>query len=288
MYNSKNRIFSGKGSIRGYFSPIVRSLDSEIESTTENYILTVSEEQYSDYLINKYSVEQPTIHFEEVYADSYEKEIAAEDYPSRFDVYRGEKYKRTVIQFFVPVSGNIEVLKYFPGLNTITLGGGSTYFEVENNGLKLEVVDYYNDPIKVKQTFDENVTNSLRKYTDLLADIKQFNKEISSHIVDKIRERKSKFLKKNDFMSALGVPLKKKSDASQTFSVPKPTIRTKISIAKPAVSEEVFKPEPTLDVENYTQILKLINDIGKNFERLPSTYKDKGEEDLRDHIIMIF
>ena len=286
MYTSRNRIFSGKGFIREYLDPIVKSINSEIESTSENYILTVSEEQYSEYLINKYTVENPEIHFSEVYADSYEKEISAEDYPSRFDVHRGEKYKRPVIQFFVPITGNSEVLKYFPGLNTITIGGGSTNFEVENNNLKLEVIDFSNDPNKVKQIFDENVKNSHRKFNDLLLDIKMFNNSLSVHITGKIRERKSKFLQKNEFMSSLGVPLKKKSDTSQTFSVPKPNLRTKISIIKPSVSNEVFKPEPTLNDEIYNQILKLINDIGKNFERLPSIYKDKGEEDLRDHIIM--
>mgnify|MGYP000379089765 FL=1 len=286
MYTSRNRIFSGKGSIREYLAPIVKSIDSEIESTSENYILTVSEEQYSEYLINKYTVENPEIHFSEVYADSYEKEISTEDYPSRYDVHRGEKYKRPVIQFFVPTTGNSEVLKYFPGLNTITIGGGSTNFEVENNNLKLEVIDFSNDPNKVKQIFDENVKNSHRKFNDLLLDIKMFNDSLSGHITGKIRERKSKFLQKNEFMSSLGVPLKKKSDTSQTFSVPKPNLRTKISIIKPSVSNEVFKPEPTLNDEIYNQILKLINDIGKNFERLPSIYKDKGEEDLRDHIIM--
>lgn len=286
MYTSRNRIFSGMGSIREYLAPIVKSIDSEIESTSENYILNVSEEQYSEYLINKYTVENPEIHFSEVYADSYEKEISAEDFPSRFYVHREEKYKRPVIQFFVPITGNSEVLKYFPGLNTINIGGGSTNFEVENNSLKLEVIDFYSDPNKIKQIFDENVKNSHRKLNDLLLDIKMFNNSLSGHITEKICERKTKFLQKNEFMSSLGVPLKKKSDTSQTFSVPKPNLRTKISIIKPSVSNEVFKPEPTLNDEIYNQILKLINDIGKNFERLPSIYKDKGEEDLRDHIIM--
>ena len=286
MNTSRNRIFSGMGSIREYLAPIVKSIDLEIESTSENYILTVSEEQYSEYLINKYTVENPEIHFSQVYADSYEKEIFAEDFPSQFYVHTGEKYKKPVIQFFVPITGNSEVLKYFPGLNTLNIGGGSTNFEVENNNLKLEVIDFYNDPNKVKQIFDENVKNSHKKLNDLILDIKMFNNSLSGHITGKIRERKTKFLQKNEFMSSLGVPLKKKSDTSQTFSVPKPNLRTKISIIKPSVSNEVFKPEPTLNDEVYNQILKLINDIGKNFERLPSIYKDKGEEDLRDYIII--
>lgn len=41
-----------------------------------------------------------------------------------------------------------------------------------------------------------------------------------------------------------------------------------------------------MDSENYYRILKIIQDVGKNFERMPSVYSDKQEEDLRDHILM--
>ena len=287
MYRqSKNRIFGGSGSIREYFKPIVKKIENEIESSSENYILNVSTEQYCDYLIKNYSVDLPEIHFSEAYADQYEKEISAEDFPQRFHVYSGERYKTRIIQFFVPTSGNIEILRYMPGLNTITLGGGSCNFEVENNHLKLEIIDFYNDPMKIKQIFDENVRNSHRHFEDILNNIREFNLEIKSFATRKIAEKKNKFLQKNEFMSSLGVPLKKRTDAAETFSVPKPKLRTTINISKPTVSAIAFKPEPTLDNVNYNQILKLINDVGKNFERLPSTYKNKGEEDLRDHIIM--
>lgn len=49
----------------------------------------------------------------------------------------------------------------------------------------------------------------------------------------------------------------------------------------------MFKPEPTLDRTNYYKILSLINDIGKNFERLPAVFNRKEEEDLRDHILFV-
>ena len=77
----------------------------------------------------------------------------------------------------------------------------------------------------------------------------------------------------------------KSANTAQTFTTPKPIKRKKIHV-QPKVSEKGFTPEPTLDLKEYHEILKLINDVGKNFERLPSTYKDKGEEDLRDHILM--
>jgi len=52
------------------------------------------------------------------------------------------------------------------------------------------------------------------------------------------------------------------------------------------VTEQGFTPEPALDEAIYRQILKIIHDVGKQFERLPSTYSGKKEEDLRDHILL--
>ncbi|MEL1242047.1 hypothetical protein [Flavobacterium flavipallidum] len=287
MYrNSRNRIFSGNGSIGDYFKAKVQKIQSEINSASENYILNVSDEQYAQYLVDENSIEEPIIHFDDVYADHYEKEISAEDFPQTFHVYSGEKYKRKVIQFFVPVTGTTELLKYMPGINTITLGGGITNFEVEYGKLKLEVIDFYNDAKKIKQIYDDNVRYSHDKYSLLKKNIEEFNSSLYSWTIGEIRKRKNEFLAKNEFMSSLGVPLKKKENTPETFAIPKPALRTKIKIDKPEVKDSSFKPEPTITLEVYNQILKLINDVGKNFERLPSIYKDKGEEDLRDHIIM--
>jgi len=42
-----------------------------------------------------------------------------------------------------------------------------------------------------------------------------------------------------------------------------------------------------LDTGVYQDILQIIQDVGKQFERMPSTYADKGEESLRDHILLV-
>src|SRR5690606_31685277 len=114
----------------------------------------------------------------------------------------------------------------------------------------------------------------------------KFNSSLKSNLNSVFSKRKNALLNKNNLMSSLGVPLKRKNSTTNTFSVPKPQLKEKIKISKPVVTEKGFKPEPTLNEESYRHILKLINDVGKNFERLPSIYKGKGEEDLRDHILM--
>src|SRR6202011_2096597 len=62
--------------------------------------------------------------------------------------------------------------------------------------------------------------------------------------------------------------------------------RKPIHLAKPSASTQPYAPEPTLDDAIYNDILQVIQDTGTMFERLPSTYADKDEESLRDHLIM--
>lgn len=201
------------------------------------------------------------------------------------DVYYGEKYKRKIIQFFIPVTGNSELLKYKPAVNNMVLNSEGTNFEVEYGKLKLEVIDFYDDLQHIREIYDENVQQSNEKFTILKNNIVDFNNSMYP-VIGEIRKRKNELLSKNDFMGSLGVPLRKKENIPETFAIPKPLLRTKIKIHKPEVTNSSFKPEPTITNEIYDQILKLINDVGKNFERMPSVYSKKGEEDLRDHIIM--
>lgn len=284
MYTSK--IFSGKGSIVEYLRSKVQKILSELNSVSENYILNVSDEQYAEYLVSQNFIEEPVIHFDHVYADHYEKEISAAFFPPDVDVYYGEKYKRKIIQFFIPVTGDCELLKYKPAVNNIVLDGEGTNFEVEKGKLKLEIIDFYDDPRHIKDIYDENVLRSNEKFSILKKNIFDFNNSMYPYVISEIRKKKNELLTKNHFMSSLGVALRKKDYTPETFSIPKPLLRKKIKVTKPEVVNSNFKPEPTIENEVYHQILKLINDVGKNFERLPSVYYNKREEDLRDHIIM--
>lgn len=281
-----NKIFSGKGSIVEYLRCKVQKIHSELNSVSENYLLNVSEEQYAEYLVSENFIEVPVIHFDHVYADHYEKEISAAFFPPNVDVYYGEKYKRKIIQFFIPVTGDCELLKYKPAVNNMILDDKGTNFEIEKGKLKLEVIDFYDDPQHIRDIYDENVLQSNEKFSILKKNIVDFNNSMYPHVISEIRKRKNELLTKNDFMCSLGVPLRKKDDTPETFAIPKPLLRTKIKVTKPEVVNSNFKPEPTIAHDIYLQILKLINDVGKNFERLPSVYSNKGEEDLRDHIIM--
>lgn len=281
-YNNSSRIFSS-GIISDKFASAFENIKRTIENETEDYILNVNEIEYVKHLVEKYSMDVPEILFEDVYADSYEEDIPAEYFPMNFHVYEGKKYKKEIIQFIIPVKGNTGLLSNCPA-SSISLGGGGN-FHIKGNSIIAEFINFSNDPKKIKQDYENEVRGIHRNYETLKNDINNFNNSLETNIKSLLTQRKQKILSKNSLMSSLGVPLKKKANISNTFSVPQPKFKEKITI-KPKVFEKGFKPEPTLDENNYNHILKLINDVGKNFERMPSVYKGKEEEDLRDHILM--
>jgi hypothetical protein len=95
------------------------------------------------------------------------------------------------------------------------------------------------------------------------------------------QERKAQYLRENDFLAALEVPLKKRMDLPSTFAIPAPALRKKI-VPKPVVQERGFAPEPTVEDEDYQQILQTIYEYGRVMERHPSMYRGKVEDDVRD------
>jgi hypothetical protein len=80
------------------------------------------------------------------------------------------------------------------------------------------------------------------------------------------------------------VPIRRATSVPATFAIPA-VVRKKI-IPKPQASAGIFQPEPAIDETVYEEILQIIQDTGRVFERLPSTYADKDEESLRDHLIL--
>ena len=275
-------IFRG-GRISDVFERAFNAIKATVEGEREDYILNVNETDYIEHLAAKHRMSPPEIHFDQVFADSYEDDIPAEYFPGDFHVHYGKSYKKEIIQFFVPVSGDISLLKYGPA-NIFYLGGGGD-FQIKGNAILVEFINFRNNAEELKRNYQSEVNGLHSNYNGLITDIESFNSSLKGQVKSFLEERKSKILSKKNLLSSLGVPIRKKENVATTFAVPKPALREKI-VVKPVVHEQGFSPEPTLDDKSYHQILKLINDVGKNFERMPSVYKDKGEEDLRDHILM--
>lgn len=272
-----------EGTINEVFESSKQSIKRQIEHESEDYILNVNQIEYCEHLSSQYNIEFPELHFDQVSADSYEKDIPAERFPRTFHVYAGKTYKRDIVCFHVPFTGDISLLRNRPA-SRYTLSGGMD-INTSGGALLFEYISFNNKPEEIKREYDQDVSRMMSNYNYLKADCENFNNSLIGFTNSEFERRKQDYFRKNDFLSGLGIPLKQKKNISNTFSIPAPKMRDKITV-KPVVTEKGYKPEPTLDKKNYYRILEIIQDVGLNFEKYPSTYTGKGEEDLRDHILL--
>jgi hypothetical protein len=143
------------------------------------------------------------------------------------------------------------------------------------------------EPEHIKQESERIINGLVSQNQHLTNDLNTFNRSVESIASQAFDARKQQLLKKSGLMAALGVPIRKTPDTPATFSIPAKRTKVIPTKTKPQVTEKEYIPEPTLDDSIYQQILKIIHDVGKQFERLPSTYAGKEEEHLRDHMLLI-
>ncbi len=160
-------------------------------------------------LVQRYSIAPPELHFDKVYVTSYEKEVSAEDHPSSFFIRHGESYKRQVVVYHVPVSGDTDFLRYAPNPNLmwtheLQTGRGSEGVEVY-----FEIIVFGDDGERVKRSYEEIKTNLTKQLTNVTNQIKAYNESLPHQIEEFVNQRKQELTKQSSILDQLGVPVKK-------------------------------------------------------------------------------
>jgi hypothetical protein len=269
--------------LRAYFEHKAHEVLSGIEQEKNDYLLNVNEDDYVRFKVAAMSIDKVIIHDDHIHASSSERMIPASSFPSYFHVCSGNSYKKNVITFHIPVSGNLQLLRTIPSRRLLwTMPVNANQSEIS-----FDIINFQDNAAAIVNEKDDNIKNIMKQLDHVNQEVEQFNAQVESRVRQAIQERKQQIEKQTGVLGALGVPIRKSSNTPSTFAIPAPQIRKKIEVMKPAVHDTGFIPEPTLEVSTFMEILRLINDVGKQFERLPSIYKGKEEEHLRDHILMI-
>ena len=112
-----------------------------------------------------------------------------------------------------------------------------------------------------------------------------FNERIKLRLREAIEARKAKVLKDRNSVANLGFKLKGRADAPKTYVAP--VVRKKIVPTIPkAATQAPFKPEPMLDDQTYSEILKIIENMTLVMERSPRAFATMREEDIRQHFLV--
>lgn len=264
-----------------YLADRAKQLRGQINSEDKNYILNVNVGSYISHLVDRHSVDVLKIDFDGISASQHERPVPAEEFPETFNVFRGKSYLRQVIAFHLPVSGDTSLLAYHPDR-------WQPYYPeitIDRDEICIERVVFSQTPEQIRSELDHEVRALKSNYEFLVQQIAEFNQQLPQTAEQCIRDRKQQLLEQDQVLAAIGVPIKKPDNLPQTYSVPTPQARKSVA-PRPVVNDKSFVPDPTLDQQTYQDILQTIHDVGKVMERLPSTYRDKGEEALRDHFLL--
>ncbi len=274
-------LFNG-GFLDDYLEDNEKGVVAVIEHETENYILNVNETEYIDHLYSESIVELLEIHPDSITVNKFEIDVPAKSMPRDYDVRRGGTYTCPAFKYFLPYSGNANLLLFNPSPSLTW----TAEVYIEENCICFEVFDIRRDSEQINRDKQKIINYLSRNLKNINEQVQRYNEELRARIEGVFKIRKEKFLRDNKLLASLGVPIRRKNNIPETYAIPTPSTVKKIGV-RPIVTDEGYTPEPSLDDTTYKEILQIIFDWGRVFERHPATYRDKSEEDLRDHILLI-
>lgn len=239
---------------------LIEKVRAHIINEQKDYILNVLEDEYYEYLINKFSL----------------SELKIDENSENVILTNNNNYR---IEY--TYLGNSELFKVRPN---VYRGTGWPIF-VDDTNKKVSFVFQFDsrDPeqfnTEKNQIFEDAFTNL--PGTRQIAN--EWNERLPQIISQYYKGQINKFLSENKFHEAIN--LKINNDTKSVFT--HPTIK-KILIPKPNVSNnKEFSSDPTLNSEIYKDVLRIIYDSGKSMEKKPVLYIGKNEEGLRDQLLFI-
>jgi hypothetical protein len=130
----------------------------------------------------------------------------------------------------------------------------------------------------------EQLANTLEQWMAWSRDaVEAYNGELDNLARQTITNRRERVLADHAHLDDLGIPVRRRSDAPQTYAAPGITRhRPPAPVAK---SEAPRAPEPTMIGELYEHTLGVIRSWGKAIERAPAPWSNTEEETLRDALL---
>ncbi len=264
-----------KYDLRGTLENTLKNAFSEIDSYQADYLLNVSTEDLLEHLYDKYAGECLELHTDKIELCDHGETISKIN-----DFGRAINIKSNYFVFAIPFTGDKNLFLCKASTSTFNPPSG----RVVGNELHLTFSKRDYDGDALKQALKREVETIEKHVAWAWRDVEQYNTGLKSKLLTRINERKAKLLKDKGLLSSLGIPVRKRDGASQTYVAP--VKRKKIPTAKPTTSKEAFAPEPELHFEVYEQILNTLRNMVLVIERSPRAFSKMGEEDLRTHFLV--
>lgn len=260
----------------------VAALRNELESLDGNRFLNTAPSDLRDYLSAKYRVEPLRLIREDWYADLHETQVDVRHDSNRWirDKSRPVMVPGERVEVRVPFEGEAEL--FYAKADQFTLSPPRAVIE------KNELVLHYESPADAPRDIRPLVDRTLNEIEEHIGwqavMLSAHNNSLQGVAEQAIEQRRARLLAQSTRAAALGIPIKRRNDAPQTYAVP--TIRKKAAPKLPPASAAAYTPEPTWALEQYEQALKIMQDMTLVMERSPDAFKTMDEESLRQHFLV--
>lgn len=260
-----------------------RAVKDEVQRLQGDHLLNVSEQDLIASLVDQFRMDVPVLKEDEIYvAEHGDAQVDVSRDPLRLIHDRSRPHyltgTRTVIA--VPFEGDANCFKVQP--QTYTLN--PPVATVAGSELHLVYSQINQDGEALKREYLQAVEQVRNHLGSLRSSAKAFNDQLPGLVGGAVSERKSKLLRDAGMVSALGLPIKRRQGAPETYAVP--MRRRPSRIERPKATAGPFKPEPTLPEEEYAFILSILKNMVQVMERSPHAFEKMGEEDLRTHFLV--
>jgi hypothetical protein len=253
----------------------------EIDSYGEDYLLNASETDLVGYVVSKVALDVPQL------GEAYMLEPIEVEVDVGHDPMWGRghgqstKVKGCRVEVRIPFTGDPDLLLCRPSTFTFSppqarVGKDQLAFIYDRAGQL--------NPDEIKRNYEHTV-KQIREYLQHVeTDCGQFHSGLEGQVRQMLATRKNRILQYRQAGLNIGIPLKRRTDAPQTYSVP--GVVRKPQIQRPIVKEKSFAPEPTLVESEYENILGIIRSMVSVMERSPREFVHLGEEGLRSHFLV--
>jgi hypothetical protein len=244
----------------------------------DNRLLNTPTDDLVDEIVRKCALDVPVLDKEGSWIDSAEGPVAVQDYWRR-GVEPGYTVQGTILQLSIPFTGDADFFEIQPS----TCNYSAPRARISNDTV---IIGYSAVELKAEQAkaeLNRSIDAIEQHLVWLRQSIEPFNEKLHTIVRSSVEARKAKVLKDRNSVAALGFNLKPRSNAPKTFVAPVTRKPIAVQTRKPVAP---FKPEPVLEDETYSQILKIIDGMAHVMERSPSAFAKMGEEDLRQHFLV--
>jgi hypothetical protein len=260
----------------------MQNLQKEVEGFDDNRLLNTPPADLRHYLVEKHRITPITVLRDQWYADHQDTPVDVRHDRMRWieDRSRPAMVAGERVEVRIPFQGEAEL--FYTRANTFNMRPPRAV--IEKNEIVLRYDTAADQPRDIRALVDQALRDIEQHLNWQRPMIDAHNQGLPALAEQAISQRRERLLAQSQRANALGIPIRRRTDAPKTYALP--TLKRKATPTLPPATTAQFKPEPALAMDLYEHILKVVQDMALVMERSPDAFRAMNEEALRQHFLV--